>query len=140
MSHTTCQQRIQSHYVDRMKDIRKLWRAYSDGKDDVKDLGNIHDYGLCFDYVPADTFNGQREGFFRWQLSTGGPGDEFRFYADASRHCYRVDYVFLDWFDIATKRVSTQGRELLIEIWDWFKEMGSVQAELDQANGVHHAR
>jgi len=57
------------------------------------DLSSFFDYGLCFDYVEFGTFDDQEEDYFRYQLSYGGPSDEFRFYEDGT-----IIYVYLDWF------------------------------------------
>jgi len=99
MKDQTCQERVKDHYEDRISDLHKLWQAYSKGEEEVEDLGNIFEYGLAFDYVPfTEDDDRQEPGYFRYQLSTGGPGDEFRFFCDAEKHCYRVEYWFLDWY------------------------------------------
>lgn len=59
----------------------------------TEETGPFYEYGLCFDYVEPDTFEDQTEGYYRFQLSWGGPSDEFRFYSDGS-----IEYVYLDWF------------------------------------------
>lgn len=69
----------------------------------VPDMGNIYEYGLSFDYVAPDTFNEQPRGYWRYQLSWGGPSDEFQFYGEQIQEFeVRIDqleYWFLDWFD-----------------------------------------
>ena len=61
----TCEQRGESQLESGLDDIRRLWEAYKEGEEDVEDLGNIYEYGLCFDYVAPDTFGDQSEGYFR---------------------------------------------------------------------------
>ena len=129
-----CENRIDKELENTLKDIRILWEAYCSGEEDVEDLGNVYDYGLCFDYVSPNTFTDQEQGFFRWQLSTGGPEDEFRFYANPDLSCYCVEYVFLDWFDGAERELIGEDKSLLMEIYGWFRECGSVEAELEKAN------
>jgi len=73
----------------RIRTIRRLWKAYQYGQEDT-DEGNIYEYGLSFDYVGPGTFNGQRRGYWRYQLSWGGPSDEFRFYCDERRQPVRI--------------------------------------------------
>jgi hypothetical protein len=117
-----------------MADLRRLWEAYQKGgEDNVEDLGNIFEYGLAFDYVEPGTFNGQRRGYFRYQLSTGGPGDEFRFYCDERLAPVKVEYWFLDWFDGA--KVTPQGKNLalLLELWGWFKDGEAVEQAMKDA-------
>ena len=131
MQQQTCESRVEAHLESRITDLRRLWRAYCNGdEEEDEDLGSIHEYGLCFDYVPAGTFSDQREGYFRYQLGTGGPGDEFRFYADAQRKVHRIEYWFLDWFDGACRILAGEDESLLVEIWDWFEEYGVVEAAL----------
>lgn len=138
MSEPKCKERIGEHYKSRMKTIRTLWELYTKGEDNwtetdketVYNQGTFEEFGLCFDYVAPNTFNNQPRGFFRWQLSTGGPGDEFRFYATEGFGLDRINYVFLDWFDGAVRRVKA-GKDLALmtEIWEFFKDCGTVNAE-----------
>lgn len=131
----TCKQRVRAHLKDRYSDLNKLWKAYcKDSEGDVEDLGNIFEYGLAFDYVAPGTFKDQDEGYWRYQLSWGGPSDEFRFYSSSpSDKPYRIEYWFLDWFDGASITLSGKERELLLDLWDWFEQAGSTQAEYDKA-------
>ena len=60
--------------------------------DDKQELASValSEYALCFDYVGAGTFENQTEGYCRWQISWGGPSDEFRFFREGSD--WRVEY------------------------------------------------
>ena len=130
----TCEERIGEELEGRIEDLSTLWKAYQSGEEEVEDLGNIFEYGLCFDYVPGGMFKDQEEAFFRYQLSTGGPGDEFRFFAnpdDLSVH--RIEYWFLDWYDGASVRLTGADRVLLEKLWEWFKEGESPQAAMKKA-------
>ena len=129
----TCKERVRGYYRARMDDLGKLWAAYQDGKPDIPDLGSIFDYGLCFDYVAPGTFRDQKRGFFRYQISYGGPQDEFRFFCDETRTPVKVEYWFLDWFDGA--KITAQGKNLslLLELFDWFKESGTVDDLLNKS-------
>lgn len=129
----SCEERVKSQMDGRLEDIRKLWAAYGSGEEDVEDLGNIYEYGLCFDYVAPGTFGDQPEAFFRWQLSTGGPGDEFRFFVNPDLSVHRAEYWFLDWFDGAHQILKESDEELLLEIFQWFNECGTVEAQLKEA-------
>jgi hypothetical protein len=130
----TCKERVREHYLDRMNDLRRLWKAYQeDSEKSLDDIGNIYEYGLSFDYVSPGTFTGQKRGYCRYQLSWGGPGDEFLFYLDENRMPYKVEYWFLDWFDGA--KVTPQGKNLalLLELFDWFAESGTVDEQIRKA-------
>jgi len=130
MAEKTCEERIKEAYKNTIDNLRRLWEAYTSGEEEVEDLGSIYDYGLCFDYVASD---GQNEPYFRYQLSWGGPADEFRFFCGPDLEPYRVEYWFLDWFDGANLILSGPDLDLMLEIWDWFKEGGAVEKALAEA-------
>jgi hypothetical protein len=128
----SCEARVDLELKDRLTNLKRLWTAYCDGSDDEQDE-SITDYGLGFDYVPARTFCGQREAYFRYQLSCGGPSDEFRFFVNPDLSCHRIEYWFLDWFDGANRVLTGEDDQLLSELWEWFRETGSAQAALKHA-------
>jgi hypothetical protein len=130
----TCKERVAKHLKGRIEDIEKLWKMYHDDPEAYDDeLGNFSEYGLCFDYVAPRTFGGQRRGYFRYQLSWGGPSDEFRFYCTEGFGIDRIEYWFLDWFDGAKKILTGQAFNLLSEIFEDFKDCGTVQYQYEQA-------
>jgi len=136
MNTATCADRVRPNLEERIADIRKLWVLYNDDPEAYDyELGNLYEYGLCFDYVPPGTFSDQAEGYFRWQLSTGGPGDEFRFYADRSPNrfsgwsVYRIEYWYLDWYDGAHINLSGEDEKLMRELFEFFAEVGAVDFE-----------
>jgi hypothetical protein len=130
----SCKEKVQDELRDRIADIRKLWRLYRKDTDACdEELGRFDEYGLCFDYVSKDTFRDQKRGFFRWQLSYGGPQDEFRFYTDENLDPIEVEYWFLDWFDGAKVKLCGRDYELLAEIFSDFKELGVVEEERRKA-------
>jgi len=82
-----------------------------------KHKGNyFHEYDNLFDYVNQTalnwdcvepyTFDDQREGYYRLQLSWGGPSDEFRIYTDMNKTIQEIEYWYLDWYDGACVNVS----------------------------------
>lgn len=95
----TCDERIERSLKGRLRDISMMLAQH--------DYDALNEYGLSFDYVPPGTWGDETRGFFRWQLSWGGPGDEFRFFADAPYDdAYYIEYWFMDWFDGAHRDVS----------------------------------
>jgi hypothetical protein len=131
-----CKQRINAELKSRIEDLTALWKDYQAGIEDNPEIGNIYEYGLSFDYVAPNTFNGQRRGYFRYQISWGGPSDEFRFYAEGKDYNWtidRIEYVFLDWFDGSKRTISGDNLKLMEEIFQWFAESGSCQAEFGKA-------
>jgi len=134
-----CSERVDANMRDRLNDIRALWELYNEDSEAYDDdLGHIYEYGLCFDYVAPGTFSDQTEGYFRWQLSTGGPGDEFRIYADKAGpytwSVYRVEYWFLDRFDGAYKTLYDDDRELIEDIFSaLFVDTGTTDQAYEEA-------
>jgi len=113
----SCEEQVEASLESTLEDLRKLWEAYMEGEEEVEDLGSIYDYGLCFDYVAMGTFTDQDEPYFRYQLSYGGPSEEFRIYTGADFEPYRIEYWFLDWFDGASRTLYGEDLELLSEIF-----------------------
>ena len=54
---------------------------------------------LGFDYVEPKTFKDQKEGYWRMQISWGGPSDEVRWYTNNGIDFSKTTYAYLDWFD-----------------------------------------
>lgn len=136
----TCKQRWAAEKNDRIRDMRRLLRAACEGEDSAyaqrvaEDIGTIYEYGLCFDYVAPGTFNGQREGYWRYQLSWGGPSDEFRFYSSGPHmDPYRITYTFLDWGDGYERKLRGTDEDLLRNYWRDFEDVGATQSEYEKA-------
>ncbi|PVV83296.1 hypothetical protein [Dehalogenimonas alkenigignens] len=130
MKQPSCRQRLSGELQARLRDIRILWRLYRRNPEaSHPELGRFHEYGLCFDYVPKRTFRDQKRGYFRWQLSWGGPADEFRFYMDEDLDAVEIEYWFLDWDDGAGKKVSGEAYQLLDDIFQYYKDLGVVELE-----------
>ena len=125
----TCAERFEGSRDSRIEDIRLLWAAECAGNEEgVEDLGTFNEYGLCFDYVAPGTFTDQNEGYWRYQISCGGLSEEFRFYASRpGDKCYRIEFAFLDWYDGETRTLHGADQELMHEIWDFFREVGSAE-------------
>lgn len=99
-----------------------------------EDIGNISEYGLCFDYVVAGTFTDQKVGYFRYQLSCGGPSKEFRIYTDRELNVDRIEFWFLDWFDGAKCDLDEGDFLLLEEIFEsLFKGSGYAEKVFAEA-------
>ena len=98
-----CADLIQSKYKDReeqfskaFKDHKIFWPQY------------MAENTLDFSYVEPGTFTDQKDGYWRLQLSWGGPSDEIRYYkADNSEAMIydQITYSYMDWFDGAEIQV-----------------------------------
>ena len=79
-----------------------------------------------------------KEGYFRYQLSWGGPSEEFRIYAyqtgEYSFDVYRIQFVFLDWFDGAKRTLTSSDFRLVEEIFqNLFVETGTASHAMEEA-------
>lgn len=77
---------------------------FEEGSDE---LGPFHEYGLSFDNML------ETDGYYRFQLSTGGPGTEVRFYGSEGK----IEFVYLNWFCGVGFDVSED------EVFQWLREM-----------------
>ena len=132
----TCKQRVRAHCKSRLADLRRMLKAMASDNDNKRDAAfeEFSEYGLCFDYVEAGTeYNPDKEGYFRYQISYGGPSDEFRFFTGPDFRPYKIEYWFLDWFDGASIELSGEGFDLLERVFDDFKDCGTVENVYQEA-------
>jgi hypothetical protein len=67
----------------------------------------LYNQFLCFDFVAPFTFGeDQKAGYWRLQISWGGPSSEFRIYADENLNICAVEYWYMDWYDGAYVEVG----------------------------------
>ena len=104
----TCAERVQAAFESRMSDIRALYNAENQ---ETKELGSLNEYGLSLDRVEAGTFEKQRAPYTRYQLSWGGPSEEFRVYDNGE-----VEFWFMDWYDGASVEVSGNDAAIIRDI------------------------
>ena len=64
----TCKQKVRTELSKEIDALRPLFESYQRGEETTPDGESFHEHGLSFDYVPAGTFNGQKEGYFRYQI------------------------------------------------------------------------
>ena len=126
MARKTCEDNVEESLKWRLEDLDKLLNGAAH-----QTLGRLEDYALCFDYVAPDTFKDQEEGYFRYQISWGGPSDEFRFYFDPQTYIFRFEYWFMDWFDGAHRDCTTDAT--VIRLWFWLAQTSLVEAALHAA-------
>lgn len=126
MKNETCDARIDEALSGRLEDLSRLLVGVS-----YEELGRLEDYALGFDFVPPHTFDDQSEGYFRYQISWGGPSDEFRFFHDPATCTLRVEYWFLDWFDGAHRDCTTNST--VLHLWQWLRQTGAVAVERRKA-------
>ena len=107
-------------------DLEEFWEDHADT---FQERGRemFSEYGLSFDWVPGED---GKPGFFRYQISYGGPSKEIRFYVDPTFHLYKAEFWFLDWWDGACVDITARDESTLLwreftldgEGADWLRE------------------
>lgn len=136
-NHPSCEDRVENNLKSRLEDLRRLWDTYREDPEayDEEVESNLDEYALSFDYVPPETFQDQPEGFFRYQLSTGGPGDEFRIFTNPDFTVHRIEYWFLDWFDGASRTLDGDQYLTIKDIYDYLFLESTASHEFEKAMG-----
>jgi len=128
----TCRKLVRDQWQSRQKELERLIALNCSGDEDAdSDTGTLSEYGLSFDYVAPGTFQDQKEGYWRYQLSWGGPSDEIRFFSSDGETLYRAEYWFLNWGDGA--KLDVTENRCAFDLWAWFFDGGSVEATREEA-------
>ena len=97
-----------------------------DAVEDYLQYDSLFDYvnmtALSWDFVEANSFNDQKVGYYRLQLSYGGPSTEFRVYTDKDLNIDRIEYWYLDWFDGASLVVDSSN-SIVVDLIEQFLEI-----------------
>ena len=129
MNQPTCEQRIDKQLESTISELERMY--YSE---DESEHEEFYDYGLSFDYVSPNTFKEQEQGYFRYQLSWGGPSDEFRIYTNPDFTPHYIEYVFLDWFDGANRKCNKNDHKVIFDICEQdFFECGSFEHAFNES-------
>ena len=108
MNNLKCADLIQQKFQDRNNDISDIFQLKNDYQEYENSYEALNEFGLSIDYIEPNTFEDQKNGYIRYQLSYGGPSDELRFYIDDNKELYKCDYAYLDWFDGAVIDVTEE--------------------------------
>lgn len=119
-----CAERIAEHWRSTKEDL-ELYMADPQVREggNPEGLSSFAEYALGFDYVEPGTFTGQTEGYWRYQMSWGGPSDEIRFYGGPVFFT-KAEYWFLDWFDGA--KLDVTDTRCVHWLWSQLYESGAV--------------
>jgi len=111
----TCKDKVHEELNSRMQEITELYEGYNE----EGHLEELEQYPLCIDVVEPGTFD-NRERYIRYQISWGGPSDEFRIYENGE-----VEYWYMDWMDGAKLPVVGPFKEIMQDlvqhIWEGYK-------------------
>ena len=115
-----CADLVEGKYLETEADYkkaRKFFEEYQDATEGQrialevidKNRGDyFHEYEDLYDYVNQTALSwdyvdseGREAGYYRLQLSWGGPSDEFRIYVNQDKEIDIIEYWYMDWFDSA---------------------------------------
>lgn len=140
MAQPSCKDLIQSKFDEQLTDYITADRYFTNHYDDpetretnrpedvCESYESFYDYvrqtSLSWDYVDPHTFTDQVVGYWRLQLSYGGPSDEFRVFLKNDKTIGLVFYHYMDWFDGANLKVEDIGKnEVIFRILNDFLEL-----------------
>jgi len=98
--HKSCADRIEQNFQDRYLELQKEMQYVI-----FSPVNYFEKKGLGIDLIEKDDLD-LDDHFIRYQLSWGGPQDEFRFWKNG-----KISYHFMDWFDHAEKDITVMTRQ-----------------------------
>ena len=104
----TCADKVQGKYEKLVQEFIEAQRYY-----DIEETER---------YSPENT--DQETGYWRFQLSWGGPSDEFRIYtvSEDTKDIEHIEYWFMDWFDGAKVNADA---DVILDICNMFLEVSN---------------
>jgi hypothetical protein len=121
--------------VGQWERTRKALKAFQNDKLTNEEECTLYEYGLSFDFVKPNTFDDQPVGYWRYQMSFGGPADEIRYHIDEDEvepyvetidgitwverrtRSFKVEYWYLQWWDGASVHLSGDDKELAMWVF-----------------------
>ena len=120
----TCAELISARYVDREKQFSDAWND-----DSIFWPEYLAENTLAFDFVEPNTFKDQKDGYWRLQLSWGGPSDEIRYYSNDRKTLDQITYCYMDWFDGAEIQVHADiWHDIFNDFVIGFEELKEIKA------------
>ena len=115
------------HLESRQDDISRYMNApdpWESIDPDGDYLPPFNEYGLCFDAVEND--DTEAIEYFRFQISCGGPSEEYRFHPNGL-----IEFVYLDWYTGIGFDVSNTDEGQWLR--DQYKELGMLNFRQERA-------
>lgn len=126
----SCRGRLRLSLAERITDLKRLIEIEKQGVYEKA----LSEYAESFEYVPAQTFPVQRQGYFKYALQLGHPQDEFHFYTDEAFNVKKIEYWYMDWFDGAKVTLNGRKKDVMLQVWQWMRDISAVDGEYHRAN------
>ena len=117
-----CKDRVIEHWHNRREDLQEFRTAGPETDFTNSEGYELYEYALCFDYVDQE---GKEPGYYRYQISSGGPQEEIRYYTrkDVPIDGYHLKYLavefwLLDWYDNASIELTRDDAELALWVFE----------------------
>lgn len=93
------ERRAQDAHQSRRNQLADIFKRMDSDINEIADnaMTEWHEFGLSFDYVEPFTYDDQRDGYWRFQISWGGPSEELRAWFDSNDQLRALEFWFLDW-------------------------------------------
>jgi hypothetical protein len=110
-------------HMRKRAEVFSIWQK-NGANFESEEYGEFHNYGLSFQFVPATK---DKEGYFCYLLSWGGPSEELRFFYDG-----RISFVYKEWFTCET--ISVSADPVFCWLAEELKETGCIDfdAHIDE--------
>ena len=115
-SSTAQTEKIKDESIKHYETVHKNLFRFLNNLDNEEIAQEFSDYGLSINVVEPLTFEEQEEPFIRYQISWGGPSEEFRKFDD------RIEFCYLDWFVGYSLDVSED--DTINQLFDYFEDLG----------------
>ena len=115
-SSTAQTEKIKDEAIKHYETVHKKLFRFLNNLDNEEIAQEFSEYGLSINVVEPLTFEEQEEPFIRYQISWGGPSEEFRKFDD------RIEFCYLDWFVGYSLDVSED--DTINQLFDYFEDLG----------------
>ena len=103
LEHNATEQRARDLYEARRDDLKEIFKRMDSTDEETADeaMSEWHNYGLSFDYIEPFTYDDQRDGYYCFLISWGGPSEELRAWFDSDDQLRALEFVYLNWGECA---------------------------------------
>lgn len=120
----SCEERIEDHYrraddyIELMFKVLDNYEFDEDDEDDKKQLQEIEDDGIDEGSIHEYAAGSSMKKLLTIVLSGGGPSSHIEAIIDEDGYVESAKYVFLDWFDGATRKIPRDSTMFRYVEWE----------------------
>jgi hypothetical protein len=120
----SCQERIEDQYLRQEEYLELMFKVLDDyefdedDEDDKKQLKEIEDDGMDRETIHEYAAGSNMKKILTIVLSGGGPSSHIEAIIDEDGYIESAKYVFLDWFDGATRKIPRDSSMFRFVEWE----------------------